>query len=53
MECHACGGKLLEPVLELGNITLVDKYMPEENEALNVESSPFLYVNVNFVKPIN
>ena len=50
MECHACGGKLLEPVLELGNIPLVDKYMLEEKEALNVESSPLSLCQCEFCK---
>ena len=50
MECHACGGKLIEPVLELGDIPLVDKYMLKEKEALNVESFPLSLCQCEFCK---
>ncbi len=40
MKCHACGEVLLPPVLQLGNIPLVDKYLKDQDLAKKVESSP-------------
>ncbi len=50
MKCHACGEKLIDPVLELGDVPLVDKYMIEEQEALEVESYPLSLCQCKYCK---
>ena len=38
MKCYACGEELLNPILQLGFVPLVDKYL--------IEITHFLYANV-------
>ena len=40
MYCHACNEQLLPPVLTLGDIPLVDKFLKDKTKSQNVLSSP-------------
>ena len=47
MKCYACGDKLLNPVLKLGPVPLVDKYLTDKGKALQVESFPLSLCQCN------